>query len=101
MTSFIPADGSGRSTSVIPARPAGSSLTTIAFIRHLSYRVDAPPAGSDTESCSFGSPDEPALHEVDPEAVELRQGRFVLNAFRDRLQPEAMGEGDDSSYNGL
>ena len=35
MTSFIAADGSGRSTSVIPAVPAASSVTTIAFIRHL------------------------------------------------------------------
>jgi hypothetical protein len=35
MTSFIAAAGSGRSTSVIPAVPAASSVTTIAFIRHL------------------------------------------------------------------
>src|SRR3954452_18146908 len=35
MTSFIAAGGSGRSTSVIPAVPAASSVTTIAFIRHL------------------------------------------------------------------
>jgi hypothetical protein len=35
MTSFIAADGSGRSTSVIPAVPAASSVTTIAFIRYL------------------------------------------------------------------
>src|SRR3954471_12340329 len=33
MTSFIVAGGSGRSTSVIPAVPAASSVTTIAFIR--------------------------------------------------------------------
>src|SRR3954453_2901837 len=32
MTSFIAADGSGRSTSLIPAVPAASSVTTIAFI---------------------------------------------------------------------
>src|ERR1700756_534659 len=32
MTSFIAAGGSGRSTSVIPAVPAASSVTTIAFI---------------------------------------------------------------------
>jgi hypothetical protein len=36
MTSFIAAIGSGRSTSVIPAVPAASSVTTIAFIRHLT-----------------------------------------------------------------
>jgi hypothetical protein len=35
MTSFIAAGGSGRSTSVIPAAPAASSVTTIAFIPHL------------------------------------------------------------------
>ncbi|HMC71870.1 MAG TPA: TetR/AcrR family transcriptional regulator, partial [Mycobacteriales bacterium] len=35
MTSFIAAGGSGRSTSVIPAVPTASSVTTIAFIRHL------------------------------------------------------------------
>src|SRR3954469_20246138 len=35
MTSFIAAGGSGRSTSVIPAVPAASSVTTIAFIRDL------------------------------------------------------------------
>src|SRR5438876_471206 len=35
MTSLIAAGGSGRSTSVIPAVPAASSVTTIAFIRHL------------------------------------------------------------------
>src|SRR5262245_14044674 len=35
MTSLIAADGSGRSTSVIPAVPAAWSVTTIAFIRHL------------------------------------------------------------------
>jgi hypothetical protein len=32
MTSFIAAGGSGRSTSVIPAVPAASSVTTIAFM---------------------------------------------------------------------
>src|SRR4051794_26666098 len=35
MTSSIAAGGSGRSTSVIPAVPAASSVTTIAFIGHL------------------------------------------------------------------
>src|SRR3954447_2980339 len=35
MTSFIAAGGSGRSTSVIPAVPAASSVTTIAFIQDL------------------------------------------------------------------
>jgi hypothetical protein len=35
MTSFIAAGGAGRSTSVIPAVPAASSVTTIAFIPHL------------------------------------------------------------------
>src|SRR4051794_12233814 len=39
MTSLIAAGGSGRSTSVIPAVPAASSVTTIAFIPHLRYRV--------------------------------------------------------------
>src|SRR4051794_39748718 len=32
MTSFIAAGGSGRSTSLIPAVPAASSVTTIAFM---------------------------------------------------------------------
>src|SRR4051795_5828277 len=35
MTSFIAAGGSGRCTSVMPAVPAASSVTTIAFIRDL------------------------------------------------------------------
>src|SRR3954453_8792986 len=39
MTSFIAAGGSGRSTSVIPAVPAASSVTTIAFIQDLLYPV--------------------------------------------------------------
>src|SRR5262245_39240398 len=39
MTSLIAAGGSGRSTSVIPAVPAASSVTTIAFIRHPLYPV--------------------------------------------------------------
>jgi hypothetical protein len=39
MTSFIAAGGSGRSSSVIPAVPAASSVTTIAFIRHLLWLV--------------------------------------------------------------
>src|SRR4051795_5595645 len=39
MTSFIAADGSGRSTSLIPAVPAASSVTTIAFIRDLLWLV--------------------------------------------------------------
>src|SRR3954465_8190732 len=37
MTSFIAAGGSGRSTSVIPAVPAASSVTTIAFLRGLPW----------------------------------------------------------------
>jgi hypothetical protein len=41
MTSFIAAGGSGRSTSVIPAVPAASSVTTIAFIRHLPVLLRA------------------------------------------------------------
>src|SRR4051794_26682007 len=40
MTSFIAAGGSGRSTSVIPAGPAASSVATIAFIPHL--RLSSP-----------------------------------------------------------
>src|SRR4051795_6681617 len=39
MTSFIAAGGSGRSTSVIPAVPAASSVTTIAFIGIVSSPV--------------------------------------------------------------
>src|SRR3954470_9386001 len=35
MTSFIAAGGSGRCTRVMPAVPAASSVTTIAFIRAL------------------------------------------------------------------
>src|SRR2546423_15649097 len=42
MTSFIAAGGSGRSTSVIPAVPAASSVTTIAFIRHLPVSSFSP-----------------------------------------------------------
>src|SRR3954463_10481088 len=43
MTSFIAASGSGRSTSVIPALPAASSVTTIAFIRLVIHRATAVP----------------------------------------------------------
>ena len=43
MTSFIAAGGSGRSTSVIPAVPAASSVTTIAFIRHLTMSSSREP----------------------------------------------------------
>ncbi|HLM31525.1 MAG TPA: hypothetical protein VK326_07690 [Solirubrobacterales bacterium] len=39
---MIAAGGSGRSTSVIPAVPAASSVTTIAFIRHLPV-LSSPP----------------------------------------------------------
>jgi hypothetical protein len=39
MTSFIAAGGSGRSTSVIPAVPAASSVTTIAFIGIVSSLI--------------------------------------------------------------
>src|SRR3954453_5930585 len=42
MTSFIAAGGSGRSTSVIPAVPAASSVTTIAFIRDLPLSSSLP-----------------------------------------------------------
>src|ERR1044072_7424099 len=42
MTSLIAAGGSGRSTSVIPAIPAASSVTTIAFIRDLSHALGTP-----------------------------------------------------------
>src|SRR3954451_7382274 len=43
MTSLIAAGGSGRSTNVMPAVPAASSVTTIAFIRH-HPRVEFSPA---------------------------------------------------------
>src|SRR3954470_8486714 len=39
MTSFIAADGSGRSTSVIPAVPAASSVATIAFMGIISSPI--------------------------------------------------------------
>src|SRR6516225_1701288 len=39
MTSFIAAAGSGRSTSVIPAVPAASSVTTIAFMGIVSSLI--------------------------------------------------------------
>src|SRR5689334_11382250 len=39
MTSFIAAGGSGRSTSVIPAVPAASSVTTIAFMGIVSSLI--------------------------------------------------------------
>jgi hypothetical protein len=39
MTSFIAAGGSGRSTSVIPAVPAASSVTTIAFMEIVSSLI--------------------------------------------------------------
>src|SRR3954454_8202236 len=62
MTSLIAAGGSGRSTSVIPANPAASSVTTIAFILHLAVSrmrlhrtLDSP-----TPQPSHGTPGEPA-----------------------------------------
>src|ERR1700745_2744920 len=39
MTSFIAAGGSGRSTTVIPAVPAASSVTTIAFMGIVSSLI--------------------------------------------------------------
>src|SRR4051812_33477110 len=42
MTSFIAAGGSGRSTSVIPAVPAASSVTTIAFMGIVSSLITRP-----------------------------------------------------------
>jgi hypothetical protein len=39
MTSFIAADGSGRSASFIPALPAALSVTTIAFMINFSSVV--------------------------------------------------------------
>src|SRR5437667_12819735 len=39
MTSFIAAGGSGRSTSVIPAVPSASSVTTIAFMGIVSSLI--------------------------------------------------------------
>src|SRR5215217_9479456 len=42
MTSFIAAGGSGRSSSVIPAVPVASSVTTIAFIRDLPVSSSRP-----------------------------------------------------------
>src|ERR1700756_3146468 len=39
MTSFIAAGGSGRSTTVIPAVPAASSVTTIAFMGIVSSPI--------------------------------------------------------------
>src|SRR3954452_1507255 len=50
MTSLIAAGGSGRSTSVIPAVPAASSVTTIAFIRDLPVAGRfMPPADGDRD----------------------------------------------------
>src|SRR3954462_5074604 len=49
MTSLIAAGGSGRSTSVIPAVPAASSVTTIAFIRHLPVSSSRPSSNDTPE----------------------------------------------------
>src|SRR3954451_13683087 len=49
MTSFIAAGGSGRCTSVIPAVPAASSVTTTAFIRGPPYVEFSPLADALTE----------------------------------------------------
>jgi hypothetical protein len=48
MTSLIAAGGSGRSTSVIPAVPAASSVTTIAFISHLPVSSFSPAGAGPT-----------------------------------------------------
>src|SRR3954447_2452852 len=79
MTSFIAARGSGRSTSVIPAVPAASSVTTIAFIPHLPVIEFSPCASSPIQ--------QPRRHDPEPRsprhaACSLphrgRGSRFVL-----------------------
>src|ERR671933_526998 len=52
MTSFIAAGGSGRSASVIPAVPAASSVTTIAFIRNLPTTAASQPSGTASRRAS-------------------------------------------------
>src|SRR5437660_1106127 len=67
MTSFIAAGGSGRSTNVIPAVPAASSVTTIALMRTVSSviclggsrtnaddRLPADPLGSRADHAASG-----------------------------------------------
>src|SRR5919112_5784820 len=63
MTSFIAAGGSGRSSSVIPAVPAASSVTTIAFILHLPVSrlsiVPVADTGADPAHAASSAGDDP------------------------------------------
>src|SRR3954469_22296406 len=63
MTSLIAGVGSGRSTSVIPAVPAASSVTTIAFIRGLPV--------SSSRWCQLERSEHPEVVVGDHAAAEL------------------------------
>src|SRR5690349_13066488 len=72
MTSLIAACGSGRSTSVIPAVPAASSVTTIAFIPNLRYRLLA--------SCIVANPATTARDERDHPSMQRARHRIKRQA---------------------
>src|SRR5215813_2376821 len=92
MTSFIAADGSGRSASVIPAVPAASSVTTIALIgiaSRLSECRARVPAATDAICVSRHVLE---LRRVEP--VEQSSQRIRANVRRGGGQPLAEAPGD-------
>src|SRR5690349_19945685 len=92
MASCIAADGSGRSTSVIPAIPAAWSVTIIAFIPHLP--VSNARLGETTEDARLGA--EPLLQggHVGARLLAVRCGEAQLVECRlDRRQVAAAGVG--------
>src|SRR5437868_5616635 len=82
MTSFIAAGGSGRSTSVMPAVPAASSVTTIAFIRDLP--VWAPVALVD-----HARAERPGLDQVQRDVFGDRRQEWRAAADDDRMAEQA------------
>src|SRR3954471_13807286 len=72
MTSFIAAGGSGRSTSVIPAIPAASSVTTIAFMEIVSSLI-----------CLFGGSRTDADDRLPGDPLGRIEGRDCIVECRD------------------
>src|SRR5436190_13661624 len=72
MTSFIAAGGSGRSASVIPAVPAASSVTTIAFMGIVS-----------SASCLFGGSRTNADDRLPADPLGRIEGRDCIVECRD------------------
>src|SRR3954462_3822091 len=83
MTSFIADGGAGRSTSVIPAVPAASSVATIAFIRNLRVSEFSPSpslqSSSHAEMTARDERDHPSMqrarYRIDAEGAAPRAER--------------------------